>query len=559
MTDQGRGYGTAPWGHGDPNQGAPYPGSVGYQHAPGWGDPQTEDPYGTGRQPVYPGQQQAPQPQQPMHPYPQQAPQPQQPMRPYPPQPYPRQAYPQQARPAPAPGPMLGPDGIDWEAEAAALDAQAEAPVYAGGEGHGTHEEFPEGGHDAGSHDGGDHDTGGFFAGHEDGYDDEEEGYQPFLAAEDDSRSGERRRKQQGRSERKRSGVACLGISLLLVAGVAAGGYYGYGFYQKHFGPAPDYAGAGINGTVTVTIPKGAVGWDMANALKTVGVVKSAQAFVDAYNKNAKAASIQPGSYTMHLQMSGTAAVAFLVDANGGDALIIPEGLRATDIYPRIDAKLGLPAGSTAAAAKADVGKLGLPAYANGNIEGFLWPTRYSVAKGMTPDDLLKQMVANTVEKFQSLQMDAGASGAKLTTGYQVLIEASILQAEGNNSQDFGKIARVLNNRLNSTATQGKLGLDTTLQYFLNSKTFTNKQKDSITSGYNTYVSKGLPPGPISNPGDAAIEAVLNPTPGGWFYFIAMNQNDTRFATTFDEFKTYVKQYCTDHHQGFDATAGQCN
>ncbi|MEZ0089832.1 endolytic transglycosylase MltG [Streptacidiphilus sp. EB129] len=585
MTDQGRGYGSAPWGHEDPQQGVPYPQMSGGPQPHGWGGPQGQDPYQTGQQPVHPYPQQQPQQGYPQQGYPQQQPQQGYPQQPgygrqpdYPQQPgygqqpgYPQQpqqphqqGYPTRGRAnvpgaapvqpqAPVPqAPVLGPDGIDWEAEAAALDAHAAAPVHEEpppADGFGA-EEYPQDEHADGEHEQG---AGEY---------DEEEDYQPFLAEEDDSRSGERRRKQQGRSERKRSGVACLGMSFLLVAAVAAGGYFGYGFYQSHFGPAPDYAGAGTANTVTITIPDSATGWVMANTLKSAGVVKSSQAFVDAYQKNPKGTSIQPGSYTMHLEMSGTDAVAFLVDANGGDALIIPEGLRATQIFPLIDKKLGVAAGTTAAAAKADVKQLGLPAFANGNIEGFLWPTRYSVSQGMKPDDLLKQMVANAVGKFQSLQMDSGASGASLQSGYQVLIEASILQAEGNNSEDFGKIARVLNNRLNSTAaspTQGKLGLDTTLQYFLGRKNFTNHEKDTITSGYNTYYNKGLPPGPITNPGDAAIQAVLNPTPGGWMYFIAMDSNNTQFANTFDEFKVYVKQYCTDHHQGFDPVAGQCN
>ena len=532
MTDQGRGYGAAPWGHGDPNQGSPYAGSVGYPQQPsGWGDPQAQDPYGTGQYPVQqPGY--PPQPgyqQQPGYP-------PVQPQQPY------RQPPPPQ--PAQPTAPVLGPDGIDWEAEAAALDAEHQAPVEElPAEEELLAEDYPaEDYHE-----------------HAEGYDDEDD-YQPFLAEEDDSRHGERKRKQAGRTQRKRSGVACLGMSLLLVASVAAGGYYGYGFYKSHFGPPADFTGAGT-GSVTVTIPSGADGWAMANVLKADDVVKSGQAFVDAYNKNTKATTIQPGSYTMKREMSGVNAVSFLIDANGGDALIIPEGLRASVIYPKIDAKLGLPAGTAAKAAKDDVAKLGLPAYANGNIEGFLWPTRYSVTKGMKVDDLLKQMVANAVAQFQGLGMDSGASAVKLKNGYQVLIEASILQAEGNNSADFSKIARVLSNRINEPAgeTQGELQLDTTLQYALGRTKFTNTEKDSDKAGgYNTYLVKGLPPGPISNPGADAINAVLSPAPGNWLYFIAMSPTNTQFAATFSEFKVYVKQYCTAHNQGFNAVTGQC-
>jgi UPF0755 protein len=257
--------------------------------------------------------------------------------------------------------------------------------------------------------------------------------------------------------------------------------------------------------------------------------------------------------------MSAAAALQELIDAAGGEAVIIPEGLRASVIYATIDKKLGVAAGTTAKAAKANAAKLGLPAFAHDNPEGFLWPAKYSIAKGMAPVDLLKQMVAKANAEYSALGLDAGAQGIKLQTGYQVLIEASILQAEGNNSADFGKIARVLYNRINGTATQGKLQLDTTLQYALNSKTFTNAQKETDRAGgFNTYLVKGLPPAPISNPGEDAIKAVLNPTAGDWVYFVAVSPTDTRFDVTWQDFLKDVNDYCKAHGQTVNQTSGQC-
>lgn len=590
MTDQGRGYGSEPWTQGDPYQGGPYgtpvptvqpqpqpqqpvqhpqsgqqqwgqprPQPVGWG-APGQpqgphhqGGPVPGDPYGTGQYPV--------QPQPPMHP--QQPMQPQPPVRPQ----QPMQQYPTQqpARPHPVPrtAPLLGPDGIDWEAEAAALEAGAEVtadgiaaddPRYDGtGYDESVDGAAPESYLDQ------DDDLEPAEDPHHDSYDEDADGYTPFLREPDTSRSGERRRKQTGRSERKRSGVACLGVSLLMVAVVGTGGYYGYNFYQKNFGPPPDYVGSGT-GKVTVTIPDGASGTDMADALYSAGVVESEKAFVSAFNKNPDSGSIQSGMYTMPMHMSAASAVTFLLSENGGDTLVIPEGLRASVIYQMIDKKLGVAAGTTAAVAKADVAQLGLPAYANGNPEGFLWPTRYPVASGMKPLDLLKAMVLNATQEFQTLGMDQGASAVSLQSGYQVLIEASILQAEANNPPDFGKVARVLYNRLNNPVlTNGELGLDSTLAYFLNATHFTNAQMQAPDDGYNTYVNKGLPPGPIGNPGTEAINAVLHPTPGPWVYFIAMTPTNTQFAETFADFKVLVKQYCTAHGQGFNDSAGQCD
>ena len=585
MTDQGRGYGSEPWTQADPYQGGPYGtpvptvqpqqpvhpqsaqqqwgqpqqqpagwGAPGQPQGPYQGGPVPGDPYGTGQYPVQP-----PPPMHPQQPMQQQYPM-QQPVQPQPVQPQPvrpgqpGRTHPVQPEPA---APLLGPDGIDWEAEAAALEAGAEVTAdgiaaddprqdetgYDDPVDGDPQETYPRQDDDA----------------RHDSYDEDEDGYTPFLREPDTSRSGERRRKQTGRSERKRSGVACLGVSLLMVAVVGTGGYYGYNLYQKHFGPPPDYVGSGT-GKVTVTIPDGASGTDMGNALFSAGVVESVKAFISAFNKNPNSGSIQSGMYTMPMHMSSASAVTYLLSQNGGDTLIIPEGLRASVIYQMIDKKLGVAAGTTAATAKADVAQLGLPAYAKGNVEGFLWPTRYPVATGMKPLDLLKAMVANATQEFQTLGMDQGASAVSLTSGYQVLVEASILQAEANNPQDFGKVARVLYNRLNNQSlTNGKLGLDSTLAYYLNATHFTNAQMQAPDGGYNTYVNVGLPPGPIGNPGTEAINAVLHPTPGSWVYFIAMTPTNTQFADTFADFKVLVKQYCTAHGQGFNDAAGQCD
>ncbi|MER8184344.1 endolytic transglycosylase MltG [Kitasatospora sp. NPDC094015] len=579
MTDQGGGYrpqGEQPWYPGSPGgDGQPHPGGQpgAWQQQPPQGGPYGQQqgypqggPYG--QQQGYPQQQPQqgyPQQQQPQQqPYPQQGwpqqggsyggqqgyqqpqyGQPQTPVYQQPPQQQGYQQQPQQVqqqpRPAPQPQPVPqqparrqaaapGPDGIDWEAEAAALDSpQAEPQAQ-------DWEDESE-------------------LGFEEPAEATDESF--FGAAEEDtSRDAERKRKEKGKKAGRRNRGACLVVALVLLGGVAGAGWWGYGFYQNHFGPPPDYAGEG-SGSVNIEIKPGS-GAAMGAALKEADVVKSADAFIAAFNKNPKAGTIQPGFFTMHHQMSGEAAVKYLVDSAGGNVLVVPEGKKASDIYALIDGKLKLEKGTTANAAKAQVASLGLPPYAQGNPEGFLFPARYSIADGMKPEELLKQMVSTAVQHFQDLKLDEGAQKIGLKSGYEVLIEASILQAEGNNDADFGKIARVLYNRLNTPATQGKLQLDTTLQYKLGRTKFTVAEKDGDKSPYNTYVNKGLPPTPIANPGDEAIQAVLNPTPGDWAYFVALSAKETRFAVTFDDFKKDVKDYCTAHNQGFDESAGMC-
>ncbi|GAA1148192.1 hypothetical protein GCM10009664_15060 [Kitasatospora gansuensis] len=377
-----------------------------------------------------------------------------------------------------------------------------------------------------------------------------------FFGEQDDSRSAERNRKEKGKKSGRKNRGACLVVALVLLGGVAGAGWWGYGFYQEHFGPPPDFSGAGT-GTVQVEIKPGP-GEQMGRTLLAAGVVKSVEAFTSAFTRNPKAGTIQPGYFTMHHQMSGDEAVKLLVDSAGGDALIVPEGKTAAVTYGMIDDKLKLAKGTTAGVAKAQVATLGLPPYAGGNIEGFLYPTKYSISQGMKPEDLLKQMVATATQHFQALNLDAGAQKAGVKSGYDVLIAASILQAEGNNSTDFGKMARVISNRLNTDTTQHKLGMDTTLQYFLGRTKLTSKEIDDGSTKFNTYVNTGLPPTPISNPGEDALKAMLNPTPGNWAYFIAMSPTETRFSDSYAEHLKSVEENCTAHGQGFDKGRGHC-
>ncbi|MEE1826048.1 endolytic transglycosylase MltG [Streptomyces sp. BE20] len=484
-------------------------------------------PQGQGQQQFAGGQQGYPQQQMPQgtpqQPVPQQAGAPQAGPR-------------QQKAPAAAQPSGPGPDGIDWEAEAAALEAGADGPEtgpeHAEDEWDGHEEEYSE---DAGE------------------ALDEQDG---FLGDQDQSREAKKKRKEKGKKSGRRNGGACLVVALVLVGAVGGAGWWGYGFYQDHFGPPPDFVGQG-SGSTTVEIKQGAVGAQMGAALKAAGVVKSVDAFSKACEKNPKCTTIQYGTYTLPREMSAEAAVAALVDANGGEKLIVQEGLTSTATFVKIDDKLKLAKGTTAEVAKAQVGSLGLPAYANGNIEGFLWPARYSISEGMKPEDLLKQMVKNAVERYASLDAEAPKIGLK--NGYEVVIEASILQAEGNNPQDFAKMARTIQNRLaDKGKIDGKLGMDTTLQYALGRKVLDKKDINDASNKYNTYYNPGLPPGPISNPGDAALKATLNPADGKWLYFIAMSPELTLFADTDTEHATNVEQYCKANGQKFDKVAVHC-
>ncbi|MEV7120956.1 endolytic transglycosylase MltG [Kitasatospora griseola] len=446
----------------------------------------------------------------------------------------PQAAQPQARRAEPVGGP--GPDGIDWEAEAAALDNPAAVPAPTEPDRYDEHADESE-------------------QWAEDEYTEEERS--SFLSEQDNSREAERKRKEKGKKSGRRNSGACLVVALVLLGATGGAGWWGYGQYQQRFGPPPDFKGEGT-GSVNITVASGAVGGDIAKVLRDAGVVKSIKAFTIAYDKNPKARGIQPGIYTMKHEMSGAAAVQELVESNGGNVLILPEGMKAADIYTKIDEKLKLDKGATAKVAKDQAGNLGLPAYANNNPEGFLYPARYSVTDGMKPEDLLKQMVTNAVQRYNELKLDEAAQKAGLKNAYEVITEASILQAEGNNSVDFGKMARAMSNRLTTNVTGHKLGLDTTLQYQLGRKELTYQEINDRSLRYNTNMNPGLPPTPISNPGEDAIKAVLDPTPGDWVYWLAVSPSETKFAVTDKEHAKNTEDWCISKGKQYDAKQVVC-
>ncbi|OWA02174.1 hypothetical protein B9W62_31715 [Streptomyces sp. CS113] len=385
-----------------------------------------------------------------------------------------------------------------------------------------------------------------------------DEGEHAFFAGgdadEDDDAPGDgrggredRRARGGGKPKKRRSGCACLVVCLVLGGGVAGVGYFGYQFYQDRFGAAPDYAGDGNGEQVTVTIPKGAGGSTIGQELKRQGVVKSVDAFISAQQSNPRGKSIQDGVYTLQKEMSADSAVELLLSPKSRSNLIIAEGRRNADVYKLIDKRLEVKDGTTAKVAKSEYKSLGLPEWALNHkdvkdpLEGFLYPSSYSAAKGQKPEDVLKQMVARASEQYEKIGLEQKAESLGLEGPWELLTAASLVQAEGKTHEDFRKMAEVIYNRLktDNTETNQKLQFDSTFNYLMGQSKIHISESEINTNPdpYNTYYHRGLPPGPISNPGEEALQAALNPTKDGWIYFVATDGvKRTEFAKTHDEF-----------------------
>ncbi|MEV5340832.1 endolytic transglycosylase MltG [Streptomyces sp. NPDC052676] len=377
----------------------------------------------------------------------------------------------------------------------------------------------------------------------------------------DDEQPGDRRgrggrgerRGRGGKNKKSRNGIACLVVVLVFGGGLAGVGYFGLQFYQDRFGEAPDFAGDGNGEQVSVIIPPGASGSEMGNILKEKGVVKSVDAFVAAQSSNPQGKSIQDGVYTLEKEMSAASAVELMLSPESKNNLIIIEGARNADIYKLIDQRLEVDAGTTAKVAKEDWKELGLPDWAQNHegvkdpLEGFLYPSSYPVAKGQKPEEVLRQMVQRATATYEDLGVEKKAESLGLENPWQLVTVASLVQAEGTSHDDFRKMAEVIYNRLEpaNPQTNGMLEFDSTYNYIKNQSKIdlTLAELRNYDNPYNTYYYRGLPPGPISNPGEDAIKGALDPTDDGWYYFISMDGKTSKFTRTNAEHQRLVDEW----------------
>ncbi|MFI9293884.1 endolytic transglycosylase MltG [Streptomyces gardneri] len=396
-----------------------------------------------------------------------------------------------------------------------------------------------------------------FFTGADDSDDkrgkrDERDEYDEYDEYEDEpapgrgSRGGDRERRSKAKKRKGKNGMACLVVAAVLVGGVGGIGYFGYQFWQGQFAAAPDYAGAG-SGEVQVEIPKDSGGYQIGNILKKAGVVKSVDAFVSAQGKNPKGLSIQAGVYTLKKEMSAESAVSLMLDPVSQSNFVLPPGQRNAWVYAQLDKRLDLKPGTSKEIAFTKADSLGLPDWAKNHedvkdpLEGFLFPATYPVAKGAKPEDVLRKMVSRSNAEYLKLDLDAKAKELGLKGPWDLVTVASLVQAEGKTHEDFRKMAEVVYNRLKPEyrETVQLLQFDSTLNYLKGQSEIkiSEQEANTNTDPYNTYKHKGLPPGPIGNPGNEALASMLNPTSDGWLYFVATDgMNKTEFAKTHAEF-----------------------
>ena len=330
-------------------------------------------------------------------------------------------------------------------------------------------------------------------------------------------------------------GLAAIIVLLIIGTPLIVGGYFLYRAYEAHYNP-PNYSGNGT-GQVTFQVVSGDTAFSVANRLVTDGVVASARALEIAAEASKNASGLQPGFYRLHKHMSAAAAWALLLKPSSRVQLTvtIPEGLRVSQVLALLGKDSGIPLSDYQSAIK-NTSALGLPSYAKNNPEGYLYPATYQIQPNATAASVLKQMVAAYNNEAAGVGLTQAANAVHLTPA-QVIVVASLAQAEAGKNSDMPKIARVIYNRLQ----QGMaLDFDSTVLFALNTYgILASSQQLQVNSPYNTYTHKGLPPGPIDSPGSVAIQAALHPASGSWLYFVDVNPKtkDTVFTSSVTQFE----------------------
>ena len=330
------------------------------------------------------------------------------------------------------------------------------------------------------------------------------------------SRSDRRLQESRRRRRRRRRLVAPL-LALLLVAGLGLGAFLGGRSLLSGFGTTPDFPGQG-GGSVLVRVSPGDTASDIAATLVDKGVVKSEKAFANAAKSDPRSVGIQPGTYRLRTEMSGASALALILDpaARVLSRVTVPEGLTAAATLKLLAQRTSIPLAEFEAAAE-DEKVLGLPAYAKGRIEGFLFPETYDVEPGMSAADLLGAMV----ETYKREVDASGLSGRAASVGldpYRLLVVASLVERETQRADERPKVARVIYNRLEQDF---YLGVDAAVLYGLGRSGGPLTAADlAKPTPYNNRLVKGLPPTPIANPGVASLRAAAEPATGNWLYYV---------------------------------------
>ncbi len=270
-----------------------------------------------------------------------------------------------------------------------------------------------------------------------------------------------------------------------------------------------------------VIIKPGMGAKEVGELLAKKGIIPNSYLFRIAIKIYGKERDIKAGKYVLRKDMPLFNIIETIVSGRGVlEVVTIPEGLTSSQIA-EIFYKKGIIRDK----------KKFLEMIKKQGLEGYLFPDTYYVPENYDEKKLIDMMTKRFREKLPK-NFDKKAKALGLSEK-EVVILASLVEKEAKYPEDRPKIASVFLNRLKKGM---RLESCATVQYILGRPKPNLTYDDlKIKSPYNTYLHKGLPPGPICNPGEASIEAVLNPQKTDYLYFVADKDGHHLFAKTYKE------------------------
>jgi UPF0755 protein len=322
-------------------------------------------------------------------------------------------------------------------------------------------------------------------------------------------------------------------VALVLVVAVLAAGL-GAVWVQRKIDPP-----GGPGRRVSVVVPRGATTADVADLLEEKGVISDARIF-GYYLRVRGDVDVQAGTFPLR-EDSSMGDVRAALDEGPRLAftdVTVPEGKWVSDVDDIVAAVPGFDAASFTAEVESGVVRSLYQPQDVTSLEGLLFPDTYRVDENEDEQTVLARMVST----LDQVATELGYADAPARVGrepYEVLIIASLVEAEAKVDGDRAKIARVIYNRLAQNMT---LGIDATVYYALQRRGGGLTRSDlEVESPYNTRVNPGLPPTPIGLPGRASLEAAINPEPGPWLYYVlADEEGNHAFSESFAEFQRNV-------------------
>lgn len=288
------------------------------------------------------------------------------------------------------------------------------------------------------------------------------------------------------------------------------------------------------DGTQVVVIEKGQTGTEIADMLFERGLIRSTQGFKLWLYLSGTNDKLQTGHYQIPNKVTVRELISLLQEGHVESIRVtIPEGYTVGDIAIVLEKNQIMKAKDFLAEAKTYVPY----PYMKGTkpatypVEGFLFPSTYEIPVGATPRDVI-QMMADEMNRYLTPAVKKQIQAQHMSI-HDFVTLASIVERESLFDADRPTIAGVFKKRL---AHGIPLQSDATISYVL------GYAKENVTIGdtqlqspYNTYVSKGLPPGPIANPGKKALDAVLHSENTDYLYFVADKEGHNHFSKSYEE------------------------